>query len=68
MDESLSLLGINNVRSLIKENGHDALHLTPYHPNWSPTELGWEDIKIRVAQKCMSTNMKKKQIFVKKFC
>jgi transposase len=43
---------------IIKENGRDALHLPPYHSDLNPMELVWEDIKNRVAQECMSTNLK----------
>jgi hypothetical protein len=60
MGESLSLLGINDI---IKENGHDALHLFPYHPDLNPVDLVWEDIINRVAQECLSTNLNKKQMF-----
>jgi hypothetical protein len=43
MDESLLLLGIDDT---IKENGHDALHLLPYHPDQYPIRLVWGDIKM----------------------
>jgi hypothetical protein len=51
---------------IIKENGHDALHLPQYHPDFSPIELVWGDIKNRVAQECMSTNLKVMEMFCKK--
>jgi transposase len=46
------------VDDIIKENGHDALHLHPYRPDLNPIELVWGDIRNRVAQECMSTNLK----------
>jgi hypothetical protein len=63
MDESLSLLGINDI---IKENGYDALHLPLYHPDFTHIELFWGNIRNRVAQEHMSTNLKEEHMLCEK--
>jgi hypothetical protein len=50
------------VDNIITENGHDALHLSLYHPILNPITLVWGDIKNSVAQRCMSPNLKEKQL------
>jgi hypothetical protein len=40
---------VAGIDDIITENGHDALHLPPYHPNFNPNELVWGGIKNRVA-------------------
>jgi hypothetical protein len=42
------------------------VHLPPCHPDLNPTELVCGDIKNRVAQECMSMNLKEIQTFAKK--
>jgi hypothetical protein len=54
------------VDNIIKENRHDALHLPPYHPDLNRIRLVWGDINIRVAQECLSMNLKEKQVFCEK--
>jgi transposase len=52
--------------NISKENERDALHLPPYHPDLNPIEFVCGDIKNRVAQECMSTNLKEIQMFCEK--
>jgi hypothetical protein len=54
------------VVDIIKENGHDLLHLPPYHLNLSPFELVWRDIKHRAAREWMS-EFEGKQILHKNY-
>jgi hypothetical protein len=54
--------GITVVDDKIKEIERDALHLPPDHLDLNPIELVCGEIQNRVAQKCMSTNLKEVQI------
>jgi hypothetical protein len=55
--------GINNI---FKENGRDVLHLPLCYHCLNAIEVVWGDIKNRVAQECMSVNLKEMQTFCKK--
>jgi hypothetical protein len=48
--ESLSLLRNGYI---VKENGCDALHLPPYHPDINHFEFVWGEITNRVTQECL---------------
>jgi hypothetical protein len=37
---------VAEINDTIKENGHSALHLLPYHPSLNHIKLVWGDIKI----------------------
>jgi transposase len=50
---------------IIKGNGHDTLNLPLYHPDLNPMELVWGVVKDKVAQECLSVNLKEKQVFGK---